>query len=59
MENVFVNPEAFEGKFRSKYGLYKIMKYDSKFHKIYLLSAAIPSFIFKNKVELLKRCFSW
>ena len=31
MENVFVNPEAFEGKFRSKYGLYKIMKYNSKF----------------------------
>ena len=31
MENVFVNPEAFEGKFRSKYELYKIMKYDIKF----------------------------
>ena len=31
MKNIFVNPEAVEGKFRSKYGLYKMMKYDSKF----------------------------
>ena len=30
MEKIFVNPEEIESKFKSKYGLYKILKYDSK-----------------------------
>ena len=29
-QNIFINPEEIESKFRSKYGMYKIMRYDSK-----------------------------